>query len=84
MQNCLEMQTFSQNLAKLLAAKGMTKQALADLTGLSRSHVSRIVHGHMSITVDTAAGIAHAIGVDLSELFRADLNPARTREEQAA
>lgn len=75
MQNCLEMQTFSQNLAKLLAAKGMTKQALAELIGTSRPQVSRIVKGHQSITVHTAAEICHAMGVELSDMFRADFDP---------
>lgn len=78
-----QMQILGTNIAKTVRALGWTLKDLGDRSGLAREHVSRIVHGHSSVTVATASRIADAMSVSLSDLFREDFSP-NINEEHAA
>jgi len=45
-----------------LKPHGITVTALAEATGLSRKHLSGIIHGHAGITADTAVRLAAVLG----------------------
>lgn len=45
-----------------LAPAGVTVVAFAKAAGISRKHMSRIIHGHSAITADVAERIAEALG----------------------
>src|SRR3954468_20894120 len=55
--------TFGQRLAGLREAKGLTKYALAKLTGLTKQAISRIESEGRSPTWDTVQLLAKALGV---------------------
>lgn len=50
--------------------KNLSQQALADVTGLSRTYVSDIERGLRNVSVGTLARIGHALGTDASQLLR--------------
>lgn len=62
-------ETFRANLGSLCAEHGRV-QEIADKAGLSRIHLSRIIHGHCVPTLDVAAKIADAVGVPLAGLLK--------------
>jgi antitoxin HigA-1 len=45
-----------------LAPKGVTVKEFAEAAGVSRKHMSDIVHGRAKVTADTASRIAEALG----------------------
>ena len=51
-----------------MEAQGVTAARLAELAGMSRPGVSRILNGRENVTLVRAQRIAEALGVDLSEL----------------
>lgn len=62
-------ETFRANLGELCAEHGQI-QELATRAGLSRIHLSRIIHGHSVPTLDVAAKIADAAGFTLDRLLK--------------
>ena len=57
-----ERQRIGQRIGALRYQKGITQQALADMTGLQRNHISRIESGKYSVGFDTLQSIAEALG----------------------
>ncbi len=51
-----------QQVRKAREAKGLTGQQLADLCGLSQSHIARIEAGRYNVTTDILALIVKALG----------------------
>ena len=49
-------------IAKALAREGMTQKSLSERTGLTEKHLSRIINGEASITVETALLLENALG----------------------
>lgn len=74
------MQILGTNIAKTVRALGWTLKDLGDRSGMARSCVSQIVHGHANATVATAEKLSSALGVPLCELFRVDYEPAKIGE----
>lgn len=62
-------ETFRENLEVICAEHGRV-QEVATKAGLSRIHLSRIIHGHCVPTLDVAAKIADAIGMPLTRLLK--------------
>ena len=54
-------------IKEILKEKGMTVQELAEKLGISRQALSRQIQG--KLLVETAQGIADALGVPLWQLF---------------
>lgn len=84
MQKFDQMQTLSDNIGKTLTALGWTKTRLGEECGIARENISRIVAGNASVTLGTAARIAGALNVSLSDLLREDYEPEQVLEEHAA
>lgn len=52
---------FGQRIAQLRNERGMTQQELADKTGLSRNHISRIETGQYNVKLDILVSVAKAL-----------------------
>lgn len=52
-------------LRELRENKGLTTRQLAELTGLSNSHITRIESGRYAVTIDSVAVIAEALGAEM-------------------
>lgn len=57
-----ERQRIGQAVAALRTSKGLTQRDLAELTGLTHGHIGRIETGRYSLTLDTLAKVAAALG----------------------
>ena len=53
----------------------MSQEELAMRIGADQAYVSRIEAGQMNVTLETAAQIAAALGIDIAELFVAPPRP---------
>lgn len=49
---------------------GLSQEQLSDMTGLSRSDISRIENGVRNVTMDSLTKIAHALGCEMWTLRR--------------
>ncbi len=65
-----------ENIKKKLDAKGMTQQSLADLLGLSKQVMNKILNGLKAINVNELVQIANALGVSADELLKAEISSA--------
>jgi len=66
------------NVRKWRLQRGLTQEALIELTGLDRRHLQRIERGQENITLASLVGLANALEVTPSMLFRpAELAPAK-------
>jgi transcriptional regulator with XRE-family HTH domain len=70
------MNNFSSNLRHRLEKQHLSVQALADLAGMRRSYLSRILHGHHSPSERVMTRIANALGIELAKLLKKN-NPTR-------
>jgi transcriptional regulator with XRE-family HTH domain len=70
MDNLTAMSTFIENVRNTLAARGLTIQDLANLTGIARPNLSKILSSKENVTLDRAERIANALGISLSDLLR--------------
>lgn len=59
----------SANLKRIRGKQGLSQERFADLSGLHRTYISQVERKVANITVDTLALIAHALKVELAELF---------------
>jgi transcriptional regulator with XRE-family HTH domain len=78
------------NLGMAIKARGITQHALAALSGVGRTQLSRYVSGHKCPNVDNLAAIAIALGVSIDALLGITVTPPPapprdpTKEEIAA
>ena len=70
------MAVWRDSMRALLAERGMTRQELARLSGLSRSTVLHVLKGGHCST-ETLERIAKALDVDVAELFTRAARPRR-------
>jgi transcriptional regulator with XRE-family HTH domain len=63
-------QKFGEKIRKLRRAKGLSQEELAFRAGVHRNYLGGIERGERNPALDNIAGIAKALDVDLSELFR--------------
>jgi transcriptional regulator with XRE-family HTH domain len=61
--------TIGRNIRQLRVEKGMTLQALADLTGLSPSMLSLLERGRTGPSIGTLVVVASALGAQTSDLL---------------
>lgn len=61
---------FGRNLREWRAKRGMSQDALADETGLSRVFISRIESGADTISLRHIDKIAAALKIDILDLFQ--------------
>ncbi len=69
----------AQRLIELREKRGITTNKLANLAGISQSHLREIELGMRNPTVDTLSYFCDALGVSLEEFFceeKRELDPA--------
>jgi len=66
----------AERLRAARKAKGVSMDAVAGISGVSRSMVSQIERGESSPTVATLWNLTQALGVDFAGLLEAKLEPA--------
>ncbi|VBB44473.1 Transcriptional regulator (Cro/CI family protein) [uncultured Desulfatiglans sp.] len=78
----------TQNIRNLREKKGMTLQELADLTGLTKSYLSKIERSKKAPPYSTVNKIANALGVDVRFIFEGngeeDIDPRITFTRRGA
>jgi transcriptional regulator with XRE-family HTH domain len=62
---------FSVRLRTLRREAGLTQRALAEAAGLSPNYVARLERGELAPSLDTAARLAGALGVEVPDFFAA-------------
>lgn len=68
----------AQRIKALREARGITTNKLANLAGISQSHLREIELGQRNPTVETLSYFCDALGISLSEFFREEdreINP---------
>ena len=53
-------------LAKLIEAKGLTQTAAADLIGIARPDLSKILRGNFTVSLEHLLNIVRALGCDVA------------------
>lgn len=65
----------AQRIIELRNMRGITTNKLANLAGVSQSHLREIELGTRNPTVETLSYFCDALGVTLSEFFREERQP---------
>ncbi len=60
---------FGETLRKIRVRKGLSQEALAEKTGLSRNYIGNIERGEYSVTVKNTVKIAKAMAIHPSVLY---------------
>ena len=60
---------FSRVVAKRRQNRGLSRAALAELSGLHQTYVGLLERGERSPNLDTAKAIANALGVSLGKMI---------------
>ena len=71
---------FANNVKEYRAIRGLTQEALADLSGLHRTYISAIERERRNISIENIENIASALDVDAYQLLIP--NDKRTRIEK--
>ena len=50
--------------------RGLSQEALADLSGLSRTHVGEIERGEVGLSFSTVQAVAQGLGMPLSDIVK--------------
>jgi transcriptional regulator with XRE-family HTH domain len=58
-----------RRVRQLRRSRGFTQEGLAELVGNTWKHIGQIERGQVNVGIDTLAGIAQALEVDIAELF---------------
>lgn len=62
-------QHFGALIRELRRANGFSQEDFADLCGVHRTYIGSIERGEKAVTIVTAQKLAHALGMDLADLF---------------
>lgn len=66
-------------IAKALSREGMTQKSLGERTGLTEKHISQMINGDASITVDTSLLLENALGGSASFWINLEKNYQETK-----
>ena len=64
-------------LAKLIEAKGLTQTAAADLIGIARPDLSKILRGNFTVSLERLLNVMRALGSDVE--IKVKVHPRRSR-----
>ena len=62
--------SFTINLKRERQKRGLSQEALADLTGLHRTYVGSVERGERNISLDNIGRLARALGLEPADLLR--------------
>jgi transcriptional regulator with XRE-family HTH domain len=65
----LARQTFGRNMRDRRKALGLSQEKLGELAGLEQSYISNVEAGTRNVSIDNIARIAHALNVQIGQLF---------------
>jgi transcriptional regulator with XRE-family HTH domain len=68
-----------KNVKRLRQARGWSQAALAELVGNNEKHIGQIERGQVNTGINTLAGIAYRLGVNVTELFAEAPDARRSR-----
>ena len=60
---------FGQRLKEIRTQKGFSQEKLAAIAGFNRTYISKIERGERIVSIKTVASLAHALEVEVKELF---------------
>lgn len=72
MKNASTMQIFSDNVREFIQLHGWSIKEAAEICGMKREALSRILNGHENVTLDRAGKIASALGAKLGDLVEGE------------
>ena len=78
----MAMADLPNRLYELRRARGLSQQALADLAGCSKMHVSGVERGTREFSLDLMRRFARVFGVSPADLLNFDDNPGRLRLDE--
>jgi transcriptional regulator with XRE-family HTH domain len=61
------------NIRAILAKKNMTMEKLAFESGITKSHLSKVMSGQRNLGMENIDKIADTLGVDVEELFKKNI-----------
>lgn len=64
---------FGRRLKELRLERGLSQEQLAHLAGLDRTYISSCEAGRRNVTLRTIDRLANALGVDVTEMVRCDV-----------
>jgi transcriptional regulator with XRE-family HTH domain len=62
-------QTFGRNMRDRRKALDLSQEKLGELAGLEQSYISNVEAGTRNVSIDNIARIAHALKVQIGQLF---------------
>ena len=71
----MNMEFIGSKLKKIRVSKGLTMIGLAEISGVTQGNISLIENGKSNPTIETAAKLGKALGVDPIVFYRDDLVP---------
>jgi len=74
---------FGRNVRTVRRLRDMSQEALADLAGIYRSHITLIERGEINYTVDTMEQLAHALDFEVRDLLDPALGLEHLRGNKA-
>lgn len=60
---------FAANLKRHRIRRGLSQEALAELTGLHRTYIGSVERGERNISIDNIERIARALGIPATDLL---------------
>jgi transcriptional regulator with XRE-family HTH domain len=58
-----------RNVRQLRRLRGFSQERLAELVGNTNKHIGQVERGEVNVGVDILTGIAHALSVNVADLF---------------
>ena len=65
-----DLKTLGQIVRAERLKRGLSQEGLAELSGLSRTHVGEVERGEVGLSFSTLEAVASGLGITLSEVIR--------------
>lgn len=64
---------FAKRLRQIRQLRGLSQEALAEISGLHRTYVGSVERGERNVSIDNMERLAKALEVDIAELLKDEL-----------